>query len=70
LIIQIITDSLGLLNVNPYIQEMVTGLIVIVVVGLNRRGRENGVRDLVKAIPLGIILLVGAIIMFKLSSQQ
>ena len=70
LIIQIITDSLGLLNVNPYIQEMVTGLIVIVVVGLNRRGRENGIRDLVKAIPLGIILLVGAFIMVALSSQH
>jgi ribose transport system permease protein len=66
IIIQIITDSLALLNVNAYIQEMVTGLIVIVVVGLNRRGRENGMRDLVKAIPLGIVLLIGAVIMFAL----
>jgi ribose transport system permease protein len=66
LIIQIITDSLGLLNVNPYIQQMVTGLIVIVVVGLNRRGRENGIRDLVKAVPLAIILVIGALIMAAL----
>lgn len=66
LIIQIITDSLGLLNVNPYIQQIVTGLIVIAVVGLNLRGRENGIRDLVKAIPLGIILVIGALIMAAL----
>lgn len=65
LIIQFITTMLGLLNVNSFIQQMVTGLIVIVVVGLNRRGRGSGGRDLLRAVPLALILFVGALILFK-----
>jgi ribose transport system permease protein len=65
LIIQIITNVLSLLNVNSFIQQIITGLIVIVVVGLNRRGRESATRDFVKAIPLAIALLVGLFILFN-----
>lgn len=68
LIIQFITTMLGLLNVNSFIQQMVTGLIVIVVVGLNRRGRGNGGRDLLRSVPLALILFVGALILFKVLS--
>lgn len=68
LIIQMITDILGLLNVNSFIQEIVTGLIVIVVVGLNRRGRESGMRDLLRAVPLAGVLLIGLILMFTVLS--
>lgn len=68
IIIQMIADILGLLNVNSFIQEIVTGLIVIIVVGLNRRGRESGMRDLLKAAPLAVILVIGAIIMFTILS--
>jgi hypothetical protein len=63
-----ITDILGLLNVNSFIQEIVTGLIVIVVVGLNRRGRESGMRDLLRAVPLAGVLLIGLILMFTVLS--
>jgi ribose transport system permease protein len=65
LIIQFITNMLGLLNVNSFIQQIVTGLIVIVVVGLNRRGRESASRDLVKAIPLALALFIGLLILFE-----
>lgn len=68
LIIQMITDMLGLLNVNSFIQEIVTGLIVVVVVGLNRRGRESGMRDLMRAVPLAGILVIGLILMFTVLS--
>jgi ribose transport system permease protein len=69
LIIQLITDILGLLSVNPFIQQIVTGLIVIVVVGLNRRGRESGLRDLVRAVPLAVLLVVAFILMFTVLSS-
>lgn len=69
LIIQFITNMLGLLNVNSFIQQMVTGLIVIVVVGLNRRGRASGSRDLLRAVPLAVILLIGALILFKVLNR-
>ena len=64
LILQFITNMLGLLAVNSFIQQIVTGLIVIVVVGLNRRGRESGVRDLLRAVPLAVVLLVGLLLLF------
>jgi ribose transport system permease protein len=68
LIIQAISDILGLLNVNSFIQEIVTGLIVIIVVGLNRRGRESGVRDLLRAVPLAAVIVVGLVLMFTVLS--
>jgi ribose transport system permease protein len=68
LIIQLITDMLGLLSVNPFIQQVVTGLIVIIVVGLNRRGRESGLRDLLRAVPLAVLLVIAFIIMFTVLS--
>lgn len=70
LIIQFITNMLGLLNVNSFIQQIVTGLIVIVVVGLNRRGRESASRDLVKAIPLAIALSIGLLILFEVLGKS
>ena len=69
LIIQFITNMLGLLNVNSFIQQMVTGLIVIVVVGLNRRGRGSGSRDLLRSVPLAAILLIGALILFEVLNR-
>jgi asparagine N-glycosylation enzyme membrane subunit Stt3 len=61
---------LGLLNVDSFIQQIVTGLIVIVVVGLNRRGRERASRDLVKAVPLAIALAVGLLILFEVLGKS
>jgi ribose transport system permease protein len=65
-IIAIVSDILGLLNVSTYVQLIVTGLIVIVVVGLNRRGRESGTRDVIGAIPLFVSLIVAGFIVFKI----
>jgi ribose transport system permease protein len=64
--IAIVSDILGLLNVSTYVQLMVTGLIVIVVVGLNRRGRESGTRDVIGAIPLFVSLFIAGIMIFKI----
>lgn len=69
LTISLVSDLLGLLNVGTYIQLMVTGLIVIVVVALNRRGRLRGSRELFRMMPLFVALLIGAIIMFVFLGQ-
>lgn len=65
MIIALVSDLLGLLNVSTFVQLIATGLIVILVVGLNRRDREGGKRDLVGAIPLFIGLLVAGVVVFK-----
>ena len=66
LTIQLITNLLNLMNVNTFIQLMVTGLIVIVVVSLNRSGSESrgARRDLLRLAPLAATLLVGAWLVF------
>ncbi|WP_284755008.1 ABC transporter permease [Arthrobacter sp. efr-133-R2A-120] len=66
LIIQFITNILDLLNVNPYIQAMVQGLILIAVVALNRRGSATSVQALKRSVPLICGLALGAILLFGL----
>jgi ribose/xylose/arabinose/galactoside ABC-type transport system permease subunit len=65
IIIALVSDLLGLLNVTTFVQLIVTGLIVILVVGLNRRDREGGTRDLIGAAPLFVGLIVAALLVFK-----
>jgi ribose transport system permease protein len=66
LLIAIVSNILGLLNVNTYVQLIATGLLVILAVGLNRKGRESGKSDLLGALPLIIALLIGGFIIFGL----
>jgi ribose transport system permease protein len=56
---------LNLLNVNPWTSLMVTGVIVIVVVALNRQ-REHGGQDrrVWRGLPLYAALVVGAFLLF------
>lgn len=64
-IMAIVSDILSLRNVSTYVQLMVTGMIVIGVVALNRRGRKTSRRDLFGVVPLFVSIVVGLIIMFK-----
>jgi ribose transport system permease protein len=67
LIIALVSNLLNLLNVNPWTNLMVTGLIVIVVVALNRRQASAGPdRRVWKGIPLYASLLLGTILLFIL----
>lgn len=67
LIMSLLSNLLNLLNVNPWTTLMVTGLIIVVVVGLNReqsRGRDNRLwhgLPLYAALALGVVLLFGVI---------
>jgi ribose/xylose/arabinose/galactoside ABC-type transport system permease subunit len=65
LIIALVSNLLNLLNVNPWTNLMVTGLIVIVVVALNRQ-RERSTHDprLWKGAPLYGVLAAGAVILY------
>lgn len=65
LVIALIGNLLDIMNVNSYIQLMVTGLIVIVVVAINRRGEQTGKGALRRAAPLAVALLVGAFVVFE-----
>ncbi|WP_248761389.1 ABC transporter permease [Pseudarthrobacter sp. SSS035] len=68
LIIALVSNLLNLLNVNPWTNLMVTGLIVIVVVALNRRQASSGPdRRVWKGIPLYASLLLGTILLFVIS---
>ena len=64
LVIALIGNLLDIMNVNSYIQLMVTGLIVIVVVAINRKGEQSDKGELRRVIPLAIALLVGAFVVF------
>jgi ribose transport system permease protein len=60
-----VSNLLNLLNVNPWTNLMVTGLIVIIVVALNRREANSGPdRRVWKGIPLYASLLLGTILLF------
>lgn len=65
MIIALVSDLLGLLNVSTFVQLIATGLIVILVVGLNRRDREGGKRDILGAVPLFVGLFVAGLLVFK-----
>jgi ribose/xylose/arabinose/galactoside ABC-type transport system permease subunit len=64
LVIALVNDILGLLNVSTYVQLMATGLIVLLVVGLNRRGRGSGARDALRALPLLVGLAIAGLLCF------
>ncbi|WP_169950470.1 ABC transporter permease [Microbispora sp. H11081] len=64
LIIALFENLLNLLNVNPWTQLMVTGLIVIVVVALNRKGEAGPDRRIWKGLPLYAALVAGALLLF------
>jgi ribose transport system permease protein len=66
LLIAIVSNILGLLNVNTYVQLIATGLLVILAVGLNRRGRESGRSEILGALPLVIALAVAGLLIFGL----
>lgn len=64
LIMALLSNLLNLLNVNPWTTLMVTGLIIVVVVGLNReqnRGRENRMWN---GAPFYIALAAGAVALY------
>lgn len=65
LIIALVTNLLNLLNVNPWTSLMVTGVIVIVVVALNRQ-REPGAqgRRVWGGLPLYAALVVGTFMLY------
>ncbi|MCG2624424.1 ABC transporter permease [Arthrobacter sp. I2-34] len=65
LIIALVSNLLNLLNVNPWTNLMVTGLIIIVVVALNRRQSGSGPdRRVWKGAPLYAMLLLGTLLLF------
>jgi ribose transport system permease protein len=72
LIIALVSDLLGLLNVGTYIQLMVTGLIVIIVVSLNRSGRAGQPtrRGWLRVAVLLAALLVASFVMFDVFGSQ
>ncbi len=65
LIMALVSNLLNLLNVNPWTHLLVTGLIVLIVVALNRQ-REHGGQDnrIWKGAPLYIALLAGAFLLY------
>ncbi|WP_214367682.1 ABC transporter permease [Pseudonocardia sp. H11422] len=64
LVIELISNLLDIMNVNPHVQLMVKGLIVIVVVSLNRRGAMASGQTIRASFPLAIALVVGAAALF------
>lgn len=66
MLIAIVSNILGLLNVDTYVQLIATGLLVILAVALNRRGRESGKNELLGALPLVISLLIAGFVLFVL----
>lgn len=65
LIMALVSNLLNLMNVNPWTNLMVTGLIIIIVVSLNRsQGEGKKTKGLVRALPLFITLVVGAVILY------
>ena len=61
----LVSNLLNLLDVNPWTHLLVTGLIVIVVVALNRQ-RESVARDtrVWRGLPLYASLLAGALLLY------
>jgi ribose/xylose/arabinose/galactoside ABC-type transport system permease subunit len=65
LIIALISNLLNLMNVNPFLQDMITGLIVIVVVAFNRqKAAEDSKNIVMRGLPLYGALAVAAIVIF------
>lgn len=67
LIIALLGNLLNLLNVNPWMQAMITGVIVIVVVALNRDTSNADEKNVVwRGLPLYAALAVGSVLLFGL----
>jgi ribose transport system permease protein len=65
LIIALISNLLNLMNVNPFMQNMITGLIVIVVVAFNRqKGSQDSKNVVWRGLPLYAALVAGAFLVF------
>ncbi|ANP74887.1 ribose ABC transporter permease (plasmid) [Cryobacterium arcticum] len=64
-IMALVSNLLNLLNVNPWTNLMVTGLIIVVVVALNRpRGTRTRKSAVLSTLPLFGAFLLGAIILY------
>ncbi len=64
-IMALVSNLLNLLNVNPWTNLMVTGLIIVVVVALNRSQDGGKIRTaMVKTLPLFGALIVGAAVLY------
>lgn len=65
LIMALLSNLLNLLNINPWTTLMVTGLIIVVVVGLNREQTRGDDRNrLWNGLPLYVALAIGAILLY------
>ncbi|WP_432855074.1 ABC transporter permease [Amycolatopsis sp. CA-161197] len=65
LITALVSNLLNLLNVNPWSNLMVTGVIILVVVGLNRsKDQPDRLRALLKAAPLVAMLAFGTFFLY------
>jgi ribose/xylose/arabinose/galactoside ABC-type transport system permease subunit len=66
LIIALVSNLLNLLNVNPWTTLMVTGLIVVIVVALNRQNAsdQDQNRRVMNGLPLYAALLLGAFLLY------
>lgn len=64
LIIALVSNLLNLLNVNPWTSLMVTGVIVIIVVALNRQREHGEDRRVWKGLPLYAALVVGTFLLY------
>lgn len=64
-IMALVSNLLNLLNVNPWTNLMVTGVIIVVVVALNRsRAGGKKASGLLQTLPLFGVIIVGAIILY------
>lgn len=64
-IMALVSNLLNLLNVNPWTNQMVTGVIIVVVVALNRsRAGGKKASGLLQTLPLFGALIVGAIVLY------
>lgn len=65
LIMALVSNLLNLLNVNPWTNLMVTGVIIIVVVGLNRSRESGSIKQAtIRILPLFGALILGAFILY------
>jgi ribose transport system permease protein len=61
----LVSNLLNLLNVNPWANLMVTGLIIVIVVALNQwRGGDKKRAAIISTLPLFTAILVGALILY------
>jgi ribose transport system permease protein len=64
LIMALLSNLLNLLNVNPWTTLMITGLIVVLVVGLNREQSRGKANRLWNGAPVYIALGLGALLLY------